>query len=94
MVARQRLKAIRARLPRVRLLRRAGVDTAMWQRVAGNTAMAYGVDTMGVPDTCLGQQRSAAMAAVCPPGGGEQQDLALWHADARGQATDLAFAAH
>ena len=93
-VLQQRLKAVRAKIPRVRLLRRAGVDSAAWQRVAGNAAMSYGTDTMGVSDTFLGQQRSAAMAAACAAGGGKQKDLALWYADARGQTTDPAFAAH
>ena len=89
-----RHNALKEKVPRVTALRRAGVDTSVWMRVAGNSSLTYGEDTMGVADTALDQQRSTAAKISSAPGGGKQKDLALWHADARGQTTDPAFHAH
>ena len=84
-VLQHRLKDFRAKLPRVAILRRAGVDTVAWVRVAGNPAMEYGADTMGISDSMLDRQRAAASTVACAPGRGQQKDLALWFADARGK---------
>ena len=75
-----RHNSLKAKAPRVKSLRRAGVDSAAWLRVAGNTALTDGEDTMGVADTALEQQRCTATRIASAPGGGKQKDLALWHA--------------
>jgi len=70
------------------------VDTAAWQRVAGNAAMAYGFDTIGVADTVLDRMRGSAATTASAPGGGKQKDMSLWFADMNGLTTDPSFAAH
>ena len=81
MVQQARLKTARAKLPQVASLRRAGVNTACWQRVAGNPAMTYGEDTVGVADSVLDRQRATAAVAASAPGGGKQKvadSLSQW----------------
>ena len=89
-----RLKKARGKGRRVRSLRGAGVDTGLWQKLAGNPAMMYGADTCGIADSMLEKQRITAAAAASAPGAGKQKDVALWYADAKGFGTDPAFAAH
>ena len=47
----KRLAEAKAKVGRVQKLRRAGVCTATWQRVAGNPAMLYGVHITGVSNS-------------------------------------------
>ena len=90
-VQQHRLKHARDCLPRVQRLRRAGVPTARWQRTAGNPALQYGADTIGVADSVLHRQCTLAAGMVSAPGAGKQLDAVLWLADAAGHTTDTAF---
>ena len=72
-VQHQLLQDAKAKRGRVAMLRSAGVNTAAWQRVAGNAAMAYGCDAIGVADSVLDKQRSSASATASAPGGGNRR---------------------
>ena len=93
-VMQDRLKQHVGKKKRVQALRAAGVNTSVWQGVAGNTAMMYGADTSGVSDSLLEKQRCSAAANVSAAGAGKQKDMVLWLADARGGGADPCFAAH
>ena len=58
-----RLKNFKKRLPRYRMLRRVGVDTAMFVRTGGGSALMHGLHTNGVSPSTLRSQRSVAAAA-------------------------------
>ena len=90
-----RLGATKSKAPRVAVLRGAGIDTAVWQRISGkSTTTTYGEDLIEVAHSMLEQQRAAAAKPASAPGGGKNNDLSIWHADARGQTTDPAMADH
>ena len=93
-VLKDRILKTRQRLPRVAVLRRCGVRTDVWMRLAGNPGMLYSIDTVGVSNTMLLQQRRVAARAIAAPGHGKSLDLTLWVADIHGQRTDPAYAAH
>ena len=78
-----RLKNFKKRLPRYRMLRRVGVDTAMLGRTGGGSALMHGLHTNGVSPSTLRSQRSAAAAAGAPVDGrgGQELNLALIVAD-------------
>ena len=92
-----RLRQFKARLPRYRMLKLAGVNTAMLVRTGGTAALMHGYMALGVPPSVLLQQRRAVNAATAPISGlgGQELDLALMVADGspKGKA-DAAFAAH
>ena len=93
-VMQQRLKQHTKKRKRIRALRAAGVNTTVWQTVAGNPSMMYGADTSGVSDSLLERQRCSAAAASSAPGAGKQKDVLLWQADAKGGGADPCFPAH
>lgn len=92
-----RLKHFRKRLPRFRMLRRAGVNTARVLRTGGVAALVYGQPVIGTSPALLLQQRRAVSHADALAGGmaGQNLDVALLLADgpASGKA-DQAYAAH
>ena len=96
-VQNSRLKKFKQRLPRFRLLRRAGVDTAKVYRTGGGAAVMHGSHTNGVSPSMLLSQRRAATAATAPGSGfgGQDLEIAMMIADGKvkGKA-DPAFAAH
>jgi hypothetical protein len=78
-----RLKNFKTKLPRYRMLRRVGVDTAMLVRTGGVSALMHGLHTIGVSPSTLRSQRSAVAAAGAPVSGrgGQELNLALIIAD-------------
>ena len=96
-VMQHRLKQFKSRLPRYRMLRQAGVDTAMLVRTGGVAALMHGYMAIGVAPSMLLQQRRTASAAAAPSSGlgGQELDLSLALADGslKGKAGP-AFVAH
>jgi hypothetical protein len=95
-VARSRLHKYKARMGKLRMLRRSGVSTARLVRT-GLKAMTYGTEILGVGAGMLRSQRQT-IAAVTAPGhgtGGQNLDLALMLADGKaGGRADPAYDAH
>ena len=95
-VQNDRLKKFKLRIPRFRLLRKAGVDTARIYRTGGGAALMHGLHTNGVSPSTLLSQRRVATAASSPASGlgGQELEMAMMLADgkAKGKA-DPAFAA-
>ena len=93
-VLRSRIVKVRARVPRIQQLRRAGVNSALLVRTGIIPAMTYGQDISGVSNSMLLQQRRIAAKASAAPGSGKDLNLSLWIEDFSGRRTDPAFAAH
>ena len=76
-VMKARMKKFAARLPRFRMLRRAGVNTARVIRTGGLAALCYGPETMGVSNSMLLSQRRLVAPAAAPGAGTCGQDIDL-----------------
>ena len=92
-----RLKNFRKRIPRFRILRRAGIDTAKIVRTGGLAALMHGLHTHGVSPSALLRNRRRTLVAAAPASGfgGQELETAMMIADgsARDKA-DPAFPAH
>ena len=93
-VAQSRLDAFAAKVPRLRTLRRLGVNTPQMVRASGPPAILYGCEVMGVSDTALHTARVKVAAAAAPEGGGKSPDLVLYARDGQDGTLDPAFEAH
>jgi hypothetical protein len=89
-----RITALKKRIPRIHILRRSGVRTAILTRAAGTPMITYGVEVVGMGDTHLQDARSAIARAAAPQGGGKNPDMVLHALDAGGGSLDPAFDAH
>ena len=74
-VMKTRLNNFTRRIPRFRMLRRAGVDTARLIRTGGLVALMHGFAGSGVSPSVLLQQRRAVLAAAAPKSGLGGQEL-------------------
>ena len=78
LVLETRLKSTKEKGKGFRTPRRAGVNTAVWARTAGQMSMLYGADTSGVSDSMLKEQRVTIAAAHSAPGGGKNPTMVNW----------------
>ena len=96
-VMQARLKNFTKRIPRFKMLKRAGVDTAMLVRTGGLAALMHGFGSSGVSPSVLLHQRRAVQSATAPKSGlgGQEMEVAMMIADGTktGRA-DPAFPAH
>ena len=78
-----RLRLFQSRLSRFKMLRQAGVNTAMLVHTGGLAALMYGYMALGVAPSVLLRQRRAINAAAPPSSGlgGQELDIALMIAD-------------
>ena len=68
-VMQTRLKNFTKRIPRFKILKRAGVDTAILVRTGGLAAVMHGLGSSGVSPSMLLHQRRAVLAAAAPKAG-------------------------
>ena len=96
-VMQARLKNFTKRIPCFKMLKRAGVDTAMLVRTGGLAALMHGFGSSGVSPSVLLHQRRAVQSATAPKTGlgGQEMEVAMMIADGTktGRA-DPAFPAH
>eukprot|EP00973_Karenia_brevis_P055791 7760172-Karenia_brevis.AAC.1 len=89
-----RTSAFKKNIPRIHVLRRAGVRTAQLTRTAGTPAVMYGVECTGISNSHLQDTRSAIARAAAAGGSGKNPDLILYAIDAATGTLDPAFDAH
>ena len=96
-VMKSRLKQFSKRIPRFKMLRRAGVDAARLVRTGGLAALMHGFGGSGVSPSVLLHQRRAVQSAAAPKNGlgGQELEMAMMIADgSKTGRADPAFPAH
>ena len=91
---RQRLRTFGNTVHRYKALRRAGANSRQMVRTAGNPAVLYGCETMGIANTALETTRSQFARAAAPDTGGKNPILTLLAIDGESGTLDPAFEAH
>ena len=76
-----RIDAFRKRLPRIRTLRKARVNTVVVARAAGTPMLTYGCDVIGMSNSHLDMARRCLSRAVAPEAGVKSFELVLCAAD-------------
>ena len=89
-----RLPAFRAKIRKMHIHKRNGINVAQVARAAGTPAAMYGVAVTGIADGPLQQARSVIARASAPEGFGKNPDLILWAHDGLQGTLDPAFDAH
>ena len=90
----QRLHKFVEAIPRIKSLRKVGVNSVQMVRSIGPPAILYGCETMGVSDSALSTTRSKVAVAAAPHAGGKNPDLTLLVLDGSSGTLDPAFDAH
>ena len=91
MVTKKRISKIAKLVPRMQALRAKGVKTATMARAAGTSAIAYGVEIMGMAPSTLSTARATIARACTGAAGGKNSLAVLYTQDAKDGTIDPAF---
>ncbi len=90
----KRIPGLVSKIPRLRFLRKIGVNTNQMARAMGTPAITYSVENTGMSDSHLQKARSAMAQASSPEGYGKNIDLIHYTVDTNSGTADPAFDAN